>query len=204
LAKWQGKPVGTWGDLATFSFYPGKNLGAAGDAGFILTENKEYFDFVSRYIDHGRTEKYVHQFMGGNFRMDALQAAVLNVKCAKIAEWTKLRREKAKFYDDKLAGKFQIITPAKEAEPVYHLYVIQVSNRDEVMKHLESQKIGCGIHYPLTLNAQPAFAQYGYARGQFPRSERNAERVMSLAFYPEMSREQQERAICEFLKVARP
>lgn len=203
LAKWQGKPVGTFGDIATFSFYPGKNLGAAGDAGYILTENKTYFDFVSRYIDHGRSEKYVHQFMGGNFRMDALQAAVLTVKCSKIAQWTSARREKAKIYDDLLANKFQVIKPLDGAEPVYHLYVIQVSNRDEVMKHLESKKIGCGIHYPLTLNAQPAFAQYGYQRGQFPRSEKYAERVMSLAFYPEMTREQQELAASEFLKVAK-
>lgn len=204
LAKWNGQPVGTFGDLATFSFYPGKNLGAAGDAGFILTENKEYFDFVSRYIDHGRTEKYVHEFMGGNFRMDALQAAVLNVKTKKIAEWTAERRRKAKFYDERLGSKFQVIRPLEGAEAVYHLYVVQVANRDEVMKHFASQNIGCGIHYPLTLNAQPAFRQYGYQRGQFPRSEKASERILSLAFYPEMTSAQQERVVEEFLKVARP
>jgi dTDP-4-amino-4,6-dideoxygalactose transaminase len=203
LAKWNGRPVGTFGDLATFSFYPGKNLGAAGDAGFILTENKEHFDFVSRYIDHGRTEKYVHEFMGGNFRMDALQAAVLNVKTSRIAEWTAERRRKAAYYDERLAGRFEVIRPLSGAEAVYHLYVVQVSNRDEVMKHFSSRGIGCGIHYPLTLNAQPAFRQYGYQRGQFPRSERASERILSLAFYPEMTRAQQERVVEEFLKVAK-
>lgn len=203
LAKWQGQPVGTFGDAGTFSFYPGKNLGAAGDAGFIVTQNKELYDWMSRYVDHGRSEKYLHEFFGGNFRMDALQSAILSVKCEKIAEWTKARREKAAFYDKLLKSKFKVIESNPGAEPVYHLYVIEVANRDEVMKHFQSQQIGCGIHYPVTLNAQPAFRQFGYNKGDFPVSEKIAERLVSLPFFPEMTSAQQEFVAGELLKVAR-
>lgn len=148
LAKWNGRAVGTFGDLATFSFYPGKNLGAFGDAGFISTENAELFDFVKRYIDHGRKEKYTHEFFGGNFRMDGMQAAVLDVKLTKMEEWTKRRQELAKSFDERLKPKgFKVLTPRPGAVPVYHLYVVQVSNREEVMAHFKKEGIGCGVHY---------------------------------------------------------
>ncbi len=105
LAKWKGQAVGTFGDVATFSFYPGKNLGAFGDAGFILTQNEELFGFIKRYIDHGRTDKYLHEFFGGNFRMDGLQGAVLGAKLPMMSEWTENRRSLAKAYDEALVGK---------------------------------------------------------------------------------------------------
>lgn len=204
LAKWQGQPVGTFGDIATFSFYPGKNLGAAGDAGFILTQNKDLYDFMVRYVDHGRSEKYTHEFFGGNFRMDALQAAILLCKLEKLGEWTELRREKAAIYDRLLKNKFRVIRPKEGSEPVYHLYVVEVGNRDEVMKHFKSLDIACGIHYPLTMNMQPAFRQFGYAPGQFPRSEKSAERLLSLPFYPEMSHASQEFVAAQLIEVGRP
>ena len=203
LAKWQGKPVGTFGDIATFSFYPGKNLGAAGDAGFILTQSKDLHDFTSRYVDHGRREKYLHDFFGSNFRMDGLQAAILSVKLPHLSKWTAQRREKAAMYDQLLKNRFPVLQPSSEAEPVYHLYVVEIANRDEVMKHFKSQDIGCGVHYPVTLNQQPAFKSLGYSKGQFPVSERISERLLSLPFYPEITSAQQEYVVGEFLKVAK-
>ncbi len=204
-AKWQGQAVGTFGDVATFSFFPGKNLGAFGDAGYILTQNQTTFEFIKRYIDHGRVDKYLHESFGGNFRIDALQAAVLDVKLTRIEEWTERRRELAKAYDERLLPKgFKLLKPRAEATAVYHLYVVEVSNRDEVKTHLEKVGIGCGIHYPVMLNAQPAFASLGYKKGQFPVSEKMSERIISLAFFPEMTLQQLETVTTEFLKVARP
>ncbi len=202
-ARWNGRPVGTFGDVATFSFFPAKNLGAFGDAGYILTQNAELFDFIARYIDHGRQEKYVHEFFGGNFRLDALQAAILDVKLGKLLVWSERRRELATIYNELLAG-FQVLKPRALATPVYHLFVVEVSNRQAVMEHLQSQGIGCGIHYPVTLNQQPAFKAYGYKSGQFPISERMVERILSLPFFPEMTLNQVERVATEFLRVAKP
>lgn len=205
LAKWKGQPVGTFGDLGTFSFYPGKNLGAFGDAGFILTQNHKLFDFIKRYIDHGRKEKYLHEFFGGNFRMDGIQGAVLAAKLPMMEKWSQRRRELAKAFDERLVPRgFRVLTPRSEATPVYHLYVVEVSNRVEVMNALKASGIDSGIHYPVPLSLQPAFARFGYKRGQMPVSELMAERILSLPFYPEMSLEQMERVIYEFLKVAEP
>ena len=205
LAKWNGQAVGTFGDVATFSFYPGKNLGAFGDAGFILTEDSERFDFIKRYINHGREDKYKHSFFGGNFRMDGMQAAVLDVKLTKLAAWTERRRELAKAYDERLVAKgFTVLKPRPQATPVYHLYVVEVSNRQEVMDHFAKCGIGCGIHYPISLNCQPAFAPLGYKKGQFPVSEKMCERILSLPFFPEMSIEQMNFCLLEFFKVAQP
>jgi dTDP-4-amino-4,6-dideoxygalactose transaminase len=205
LAKWEGRPVGTFGDLATFSFFPGKNLGAFGDAGFIMSENAQLFDWCARYIDHGRKDKYLHDFFGGNFRMDGMQGAVLDVKLTKMAEWTERRRELAKAYDERLVAKgFRVLTPRPGATPVYHLYVIEVANREAVLEHFKREGIGCGVHYPVTMNAQPALARFGYKKGQFPVSERMSERILSLPFFPEMTPQQMDFVVGEFLKVARP
>lgn len=203
LARFNGRPVGTFGDVSTFSFYPGKNLGAAGDAGFILTEDHTIFDFVSKYVDHGRTEKYVHEFFGGNYRMDAIQAAVLMAKLPKMLEWTALRKQKASFYDLYLKPNFKVIESLPGADPVYHLYLVEVGNREEVIKHFDSLGIGYGIHYPVPLNAQPALRQFGYKVGDFPVSEGIAKRILSLPLYPELSPDKQELIVQEFLKIAR-
>lgn len=206
LAKWNGKAVGTFGDIATFSFFPGKNLGAFGDAGFILTENAKTFAWVKKYINHGRSDKYLHDFFGGNFRMDGLQGAVLAAKLPHLAKWTERRRELAKAYDERLKPKgFSVLKPRAGSEPVYHLYVVEVANRDEVGKALDAAGVGYGVHYPVPLNLQPAFASLGYGqKGQFPISEKFASRILSLPFYPEMTLQQMDYAVAEFLKVARP
>lgn len=203
-AKWGGQAVGTFGDLGTFSFYPGKNLGAFGDAGYILTESEKHFEFVRRYIDHGRADKYLHDFFGGNFRIDALQAAILDVKLSQLEKWSERRRELAKAFDERLVAKgFRVLKPRKNSTPVYHLYVVEVANRSEVQAHLKSVGIDSGVHYPVMLNCQPAFASLGYKRGQFPVSEQMAERILSLPFFPEMTMVQMQRVVDEFLKVAR-
>jgi dTDP-4-amino-4,6-dideoxygalactose transaminase len=205
LAKWMGQPVGTFGDIATFSFYPGKNLGAYGDAGFILTQDAKHFDFINRYIDHGRQDKYLHEFFGGNFRMDGMQGAVLDVKLTKMVEWTERRRELAKAFDERMIPKgFRVLTPRAEGVAVYHLYIVEVSNRAEVMEHFKKAGIGCGVHYPVTMNGQPAFASLGYKKGQFPISERTCERILSMPFFPEMTLAQMDLALNEFFKVAKP
>lgn len=205
LAKWNGQAVGTFGDFGTFSFYPGKNLGAFGDAGFILTENEKLFHFVERYINHGRSDKYLHEFFGSNVRMDGLQGAVLAVKLTKLEAWTERRRELAKAYDEQLKSHgFQVLKPRAQALPVYHLYVVEVSNRDEVMQTFKRNGIGCGIHYPVPLSAQPAFASLGYKRGQCPISEAFADRILSLPFFPEMTLDQMQTVLDVFIKVAKP
>ncbi len=205
LCKWQGRPVGTFGDVATFSFFPGKNLGAFGDAGFIITENAKTFEWIKKYVNHGRTDKYLHEFFGGNFRMDGLQGAVLAAKLPHLSGWTERRRELALAYDEQLVAKgFTVLKPRPGSEPVYHLYVVEVANRDQVAKAFDSAGIGYGVHYPVPLNLQPAFAPLGYKKGQFPVSEKFAERIMSLPFYPEMTVEQMQLVVREFLKVARP
>ncbi|MBX3021258.1 MAG: DegT/DnrJ/EryC1/StrS family aminotransferase [Bdellovibrionales bacterium] len=202
LAKWKGQAVGTFGDLATFSFYPGKNLGAFGDAGFILTENAKHFEFIERYINHGRQDKYLHQFFGSNYRMDGLQGAVLATKVTRLAAWTERRREVAKQYDESLKG-FRVLQPRAESVPVYHLYVVEVSNRQEVMDAFKRENIDCGIHYPIPLSCQPAFAPLGYKEGQFPVSEEMSARILSLPFFPEMTVEQMKRVVGVFRGVAK-
>lgn len=205
LAKWNGQAVGTFGDFGTFSFYPGKNLGAYGDGGFIIAKDKRHFEFVKKFIDHGRQEKYLHDMFAGNYRMDAIQAAVLGVKLKYLEEGTQARQAIAAFYDQTLKARgFKMIEPKPEASTVYHCYIVEVSNRDEVMKHLKNQGIASGIHYPIPLSVQPAFSSLGYGAGQFLSSEKVASRIMSLPIYPEMDKAMQERVLAEFLKVAQP
>lgn len=205
LARWNGKPVGTFGSIATFSFYPGKNLGAFGDAGFIMTGDAQLFDFIRCYVDHGRQDKYVHEFFGINARMDGMQAAVLGVKLRFLETWTERRRELARAYDELLSRRgFRVLKPHDRARAVYHLYVVEVANREEVAAEFKREGIGYGIHYPLPLNAQPAFAALGYARGGFPVSEKFAERIVSLPFFPEMTLTQLQTVADVLTRVGRP
>ncbi|MCB0393892.1 MAG: DegT/DnrJ/EryC1/StrS family aminotransferase [Bdellovibrionales bacterium] len=205
LAKYKGRSVGTFGDFATFSFYPGKNLGAYGDAGFIASQHKDNIDKVARYIDHGRSEKYLHSEFGTNFRMDAIQAAVLNVKLKYIKDWTLSRQKIARIYDENLLkSDFKVLENNINGPSVYHLYVVEVSNREDVMSALKQRGISTGIHYPVPLHLQPAFKNMGYRLGDFPIAEKAASRMMSLPIFPEMTQEQQEFVTQEFLSVAKP
>lgn len=204
LAKFESQAVGTFGVAGTFSFYPGKNLGAFGDAGFVLSEDKALIEKVKMLLDHGRKDKYLHEISAGNYRIDALQAAILSVKTKYIAEWSERRRQAAARYDLKLkeAG-FKVLSPLPDSTPVYHLYLVEVSNRDEVMMTLKEKGIASGIHYPVTMNSQPAFSGYGYKSGQFPVSEKAAQRIMSLPIFPEITPEQIDLISETFLTVAK-
>lgn len=205
LARWSGQPVGTFGDAATFSFYPAKNLGAYGDAGFVLSTTKALANRVKQLANHGRTKKYEHELLGNNARMDEIQAAVLSVKLAYLENWNATRRTMAARYDAALVpAGFKVLQPPQQAEPVYHLYVVEVSNREEVRKHLSEKGIETGIHYPVPIHLQPVYAEQGWRRGQFPITERAVERILSLPLCGNICEASVEATIESFLEIARP
>ena len=187
------------GSIATacFSFYPGKNLGAYGDAGAVTTGDDETAEKIRVLRDHGRTEKYVHEKVGFNERLDALQAAVLKVKLTHLEDWTNARRKSAKIYNKLLSGA-DVKTPfeAEYARHVYHLYVIRSERRDELQKYLKDNGVSTGIHYPLPLHLQPAYNYLGYKKGDFPVSEKLAGKILSLPMFPELTKEEIEH-VCE-------
>ena len=193
-ARWQGKGPGQWGDVACFSFYPGKNLGAWGDGGAVFSQDQALVERIQMRANHGRTAKYVHEFTGVNSRLDGLQAAILRVKLRHLAEWNEKRREVAACYGELLGGVdgVQLPTVADAAEHVFHQYVIQVDDRDRILDLLHGQGIGAGIHYPIPLHEQPAYAHLGIAPEALPVTHALARRVLSLPIYPEMALEQVE------------
>jgi len=202
-ATYEGRRVGSMGRLATFSFYPGKNLGAYGDGGAVVTGDAELAERVRMTRNHGRRAKYEHERTGVNSRLDALQAAVLSVKLRHLDDWNASRRRLAAGYDALLEGVDGVETPfvAPNRESVFHLYVIQVDDRDAVLARLKAGGIGAGVHYPIPLHLQPALKGLGYRVGDFPISERAAGRVLSLPLYPELTDGAQERVV-EALKGA--
>ena len=199
------RPAGSFGNAATFSFYPGKNLGAMGDAGFLASSDPSLLDRARRLVDHGRDTKYVHGVIGYNHRIDALQAAILRVKLGHLDRWTANRRAVAAAYDRPMTeAGFKVIEVPPGSASSYHLYVVEVENRDEVIDHLRSRGIGCGIHYPVPLHLQPAFAHLGHRPGAFPNAERAASRVLSLPIDGEISASTAARVADVFLEVAKP
>lgn len=188
-AEFEGRRAGSLADVACFSFYPGKNLGAYGDAGAVVTDDPALAERVRRFADHGRTTRYEHDLVGVNSRLDGLQAAVLSVKLRHLEAWSRRRRELAAWYDAALADLPQVGRPSVPAgvTAVYHLYVIEAERRDELLNYLHAHGVAAGIHYPLPLHLQPAYAFLGIPRGTYPVAERLAERVLSLPIFPEMS-----------------
>lgn len=191
-ATWNGRTVGVLGDAACFSFYPGKNLGAYGDAGAVTTNDAQIAERVSLLRNHGRHSKYLHDIKGYGERMDTLQAAILRAKLEHLADWTDARRRLAARYSELLAG-CEVVLPyvAPAADPAWHLYVIRTPARDELLAHLNANGIGAGVHYPVPLHLQPAYADLGYQRGDLPVTETVADTCLSLPLYPEMTDEQQ-------------
>lgn len=190
-AKYKGKRVGSIGDAACFSFYPGKNLGAYGHAGAVVTNNKDIVDKVRLLANHGRHEKYEHIMEGYNYRADSFQTAVLRVKLKYLDEWNEKRRKNAALYN-KLLADLPVATPKElpYAKHVYHLYAIRVDKRDELVEWLNSKGVGALIHYPIPLHLQPAYKYLGLKSGDFPVAEEFCSRVLSLPLFPELKEEQ--------------
>ncbi len=187
--RYRGKRVGSLGDIACFSFYPGKNLGAYGDAGAIVTNNRELADKIRQLSNHGRLTKYEHAVEGYNHRCDSLQAAILQSKLKYLDQWNAARRAHTAFYNKFFEGVAGVKTPVELAgvEPVYHLYVIAVNNREYVQQALAQKGIETGVHYPLPLHLQPAYKPLGLHPGSFPATEKAAARILSLPMYAELT-----------------
>jgi dTDP-4-amino-4,6-dideoxygalactose transaminase len=183
--------VGSIGDIGCFSFYPGKNLGACGEGGIIVTNNAEYADKVSMLRDWGQSRKYHHDLKGFNYRMDGIQGAVLRVKLRYLKEWTEARRRNASLYDELLSDT-AIITPEERsyARHVYHVYSIRVSKRDAFQQALRNAGIPTGIHYPIPVHLQRAYAEFGYQLGDLPVTERAAGELLSLPMFAELEDKQ--------------
>ena len=189
-ARYRGKRAGSMGKAGCFSFYPGKNLGAFGDAGALVTDDPEIARRARMLREHGQSRKYYHDTEGYTGRLDALQAAVLRLKLAFLEEGNRARRENARRYDERLAdipGLSVIPDGDQDVEPVYHLYVVFVDDREGLQEHLSRSGVGTGLHYPLPLHLQRAYAGMGHRRGDFPVSEHLADRLLSLPMYPELS-----------------
>jgi len=190
-AFYNGRRVGSFGHAACFSFYPGKNLGAYGDAGGVVTNDVKIAENVRKLGDHGSSKKYHNDMMGFNSRLDGMQAAVLSIKLKHLDAWNHRRREITLFYNAAFQDVAGIETPQESewAQSVYHLYVVQVNNRDAVKQKLNDAGIGAAIHYPTPLHLLEAYEFMRLGRGSFPVAERAGDRVMSLPNYPEMTDE---------------
>ena len=191
-AEYKGRKAGTMGDAGCFSFYPGKNLGAFGEAGAVVTNDPELRKQIQMLRDHGQSRKYYHSMMGWNCRMDGIQAAVLSIKLGHLNEANSLRRKHALEYNHAFAGIDEVLTPleAKYARHVYHVYAVRVQERDAIMRHLQEKGVGCAVHYPVPVHLQEAGRNLGYTKGAFPIAENLADEFLSLPMFPELTEEQ--------------
>jgi dTDP-4-amino-4,6-dideoxygalactose transaminase len=193
-AEYKGRRAGTIGDAGCFSFYPGKNLGALGEAGAVVTDSSELKERIRMLRDHGQSRKYHHAVVGWNARMDGIQGAALSIKLKSLADGNAARREHARHYDELLRGIAGVITPVTPSDRVhvYHIYPVRVQRRDQVLQTLATRGISCGIHYPVPVHLQEAYRSLGYPRGSFPVAERCADEFLSLPMFPELTSDQVE------------
>jgi dTDP-4-amino-4,6-dideoxygalactose transaminase len=202
-AEYKGRRAGSMGDMGCFSFYPGKNLGAYGEAGMVTTDNPEFARSIRMLRDWGAEKKYHHVLKGYNFRMEGIQGAVLRVKLRHLERWTEGRRTAAAHYDRLLAGSG---VPTPTALPhnrhVYHIYAIRTAHRQAWQDALLAQGVQSGIHYPTPVHLLPAFADLGYCAGQFPNSEQAASEVLSLPMFPELTANQCEEVVAAIKNIA--
>jgi dTDP-4-amino-4,6-dideoxygalactose transaminase len=188
---YKGRLVGALSQAGCFSFYPGKNLGAYGEGGAVVTNDAEIARRVRLLRDHGSEQKYRHEIIGYNFRLEGIQGAVLNVKLRHLDKWNDLRRAHAARYNELLSGtSLQLPREMPYARHIYHLYVVQTDERDALQKRLNEAGVQTGIHYPVPVHLQPAYASMGHKPGDFPESERQAASVLSLPMFPELTDEQ--------------
>jgi len=190
-AEYKCRKAGTIANSGCFSFYPGKNLGAYGDAGMVTTNDDEIAENVKILRDHGRSDKYEHKIIGFNHRIDALQAAILNVKLKYLNGWTDARRKNAKLYNE-LLSNVDVVTPVEKeySKHVYHLYVIRTKKRDELQKYLKTHGIATGVHYPIPLHLQPAYSHLDYKEGDFTVTEEYSGEILSLPMFGELTEEE--------------
>ncbi len=187
-ATYTGRPAGSLSDAGCFSFYPGKNLGAYGEAGAVVTNNQKLAEKLRMFRDHGQRKKYYHSIVGWNARMDGFQGAVLDIKLPHLPAWTDARRNNARLYNELLKNLSELTLPfeAHNVQHVYHVYAIRAQNRDALIESLSEQGITCGIHYPVPLHMQEAYHFLGYDEGDFPVAETSAREFVSLPMFPEL------------------
>lgn len=191
-AEYKGRKAGSVGDAGCFSFYPGKNLGAYGEAGAVVTNNADLDRTIRMLRDHGQAKKYYHSLIGWNARMDGIQGAVLSAKLKHLDKWTEARRRNAMIYDELLKGVRGVAAPveASYGKHVYHLYAIRVPDRDRLIASLAEKEIFCGIHYPIPVHLLDAYAFLDLGKGSFPVAEKSAAEFVSLPMFPELTGEQ--------------
>jgi len=200
-ALYKGKKAGSMGVAGCFSFYPGKNLGAYGEAGAVVTQDKEIDKKIRMIRDHGQEQKYYHAIEGYNGRLDAIQAGVLRIKLKRLQSWNDSRRQNAKYYNEQLSGVKGVTLPVEAdfAKAIYHIYAIHLDDRDGLQKFLTDKGIGTGLHYPVPLHLQKAYAHMGYKEGSLPVSESLSKRLLSLPMFPELTREEI-KYVCDCVK----
>lgn len=195
-AAYKGKKAGTFGDFSCFSFYPTKNLGAYGDAGIVLCKDENFYKKLIMLRQYGEDRRYNSIINGYNSRLDEIQAAILRIKLKFLDKWNKERKNIASRYLDGIKNP-KVILPAitNNSDPVFHLFVVRVKNRDKLQKHLKSHRIGTATHYPVPLHLQPAYSRLGYKEGDFPVSEKIMNGIVSLPMFPELKDEEIEYVI---------
>lgn len=195
-AKYKGKPVGALTEMGTFSFYPGKNLGAFGEGGAVVTNNSDYVNTIKRLRDHGSDKKYYHDTVGFNMRMDGVQGSILNAKLSHLDKWNRRRKEIADMYRKGIINPLVKMQKSPEwADSVFHLFVITTENRDALADHMKADNVFPGMHYPVPCHLQKAFEHLGYKRGDMPNSEYLADHCLSLPMFPEMRDEEVQKVI---------
>jgi dTDP-4-amino-4,6-dideoxygalactose transaminase len=196
-ASRDGKQAGAWGDCGCFSFFPSKNLGGAGDGGMVVCRDAELAERCRMFRNHGAKQKYFHDEVGGNFRLDTLQAAYLSVKLRHLDDWHKARRDNAAYYDQRFADVAEVTTPpiTEGNASIYNQYVVRVADRDGLQQHLQQSGIGSAVYYPLPLHLQPCFKHLGHGEGDFPIAEQASREVIALPVFPELTRQQQDRVV---------
>jgi dTDP-4-amino-4,6-dideoxygalactose transaminase len=189
-AEYKGRRAGSMGELACFSFYPGKNLGAYGEGGAVVTSDERYVEPLKQLRDQGQSEKYYHPVVGYNYRMEAIQGAVLGVKLKHLDDWNQTRQRHAKVYRRELGGSgLRLLEKLPDTKSVHHIFPLFTEQRDELRAHLQNAGISTGLHYPIPVHLQPAYRHLGYQEGDLPETERACKEVFSLPMYPELADE---------------
>jgi dTDP-4-amino-4,6-dideoxygalactose transaminase len=191
-ATYKGKKIGSIGDMACFSFYPTKSLGAFGDGGMVVTKNKKMYEKIMMLRDYGRVGRYEHKIKGFNSRLDTVQAVVLSAKLKHLDQWNKMRNEKAKYYSELLKSVKGVVAPVIKSDRthVFQTFAIRTKNRDKICEALQKKNIGVLIHYPIPLHLQEAYKELKYKKGSFPVAEKLCKEVLSLPMFPHMTNEQ--------------